>query len=148
MNNLLRLKFIAIITLLASVLLSNGHRLDQAQAMISDARPFVKETNGKYSLIGLASWYSRKSPGINKHTANNEIFDDNSMTCAMWGTEFNSIIRVTNIENGRSVVLRVNDRGPHNRYFRQGRLIDMTKNAFQQISDPKKGLAAVKIEFL
>jgi len=108
----------------------------------------VKEANGKYSMLGQASWYSRNSPGINKRTANNELFRDTEMTCAIWGAAFNSRVRVTNVKNGKSIILRVNDRGPHGRYFRQGRIIDLTKTAFQKLSDSKKGLIQVKVEFL
>ena len=70
------------------------------------------------------------------------------MTCAIWGPAFNSRVRVTNVKNGKSIILRVNDRGPHGRYFRQGRIIDLTKAAFQKLSDSKKGLLQVKVEFL
>lgn len=98
--------------------------------------------------MGLASWYSRKSPGIKKHTASNEVFDDRAMTCAIWGVPFDQKVKVTNLENGRSVILRVNDRGPHTRYVRKGRIIDLTKTAFHQIADTKKGLIKVSVEFL
>lgn len=98
--------------------------------------------------IGKASWYSERSPGINKRTANNEYFDDSELTCAIWGIAFNQKIKVTNLTNGKSVVVRVNDRGPHKRYVRRGRIIDLTKGAFAQIGALKKGLIDVEIEFL
>lgn len=97
---------------------------------------------------GQASWYSRESPGINKRTANNEYFDDTEMTCAIWGVPFNQLIKVTNRHNGKSVVVRVNDRGPHFRYVRRGRIIDLTKAAFKKIANPKSGLIQVELEFL
>jgi rare lipoprotein A len=99
-------------------------------------------------LHGKASWYSEQSPGINRHTANNEVFDDQDLTCAMWTVPFNQLIRVTNLENGKSVTVRVNDRGPHSRFVRQGRVIDLTKAAFQEISGLKKGIIRVQLEFL
>jgi len=108
----------------------------------------IPGNNGKYAMLGQASWYSRQSPGINKLTANSEVFNDKDMTCAIWGPAFNSHVKVTNVQNGRSVILRVNDRGPHGRFFRQGRIIDLTKSAFQKLSDSKKGLIQVKVEFL
>ena len=98
--------------------------------------------------MGLASWYSRHDPGIRLRTANNERFDDTQLTAAMWGVPFHKKVRVTNLENGRSVVVRINDRGPHPRYVRRGRVIDMTKAAFSRIADPKKGLVRVALEFL
>ncbi|MFA5060191.1 MAG: septal ring lytic transglycosylase RlpA family protein [Candidatus Omnitrophota bacterium] len=102
----------------------------------------------KYTRLGKASWYSKKSPGINRHTANNEIFDDTDLTCAMWGVPFNQRIRVTNLSNGKSIIVRVNDRGPHKRFVRQGRIIDLTRAAFSLIESPKSGLTNVEIEFL
>ncbi len=97
---------------------------------------------------GKASWYSKRSPGINYRTANNEVFDDTDMTCAMWNVGFNQKIRVTNLANGKSIVVRVNDRGPHKRYVRQGRIIDLTKDAFKKLGATKDGLIDVEIEFL
>src|SRR5439155_11714440 len=93
-----------------------------------------------FILMGKASWYSKKCPGVKKHTANMEIFDDSRLTCAMWGAPFNQVVKVTNRANGKSVIVRVNDRGPHFRYFRKGRLIYLTKAAFTKISSPDTGL--------
>ena len=97
---------------------------------------------------GKASWYSKESPGINQHTANNEIFDDSALTCAMWNVPFNQWIKVTNKANGKYVIVRVNDRGPHRRYVRKGRIIDLTQAAFARISSLKKGLIDIELEFL
>jgi len=99
-------------------------------------------------ITGTASWYSEKSPGVKKTTANMEVFDDADMTCAMWNVPFHQKLRVTNLENGRSVVVRVNDRGPHKRFVREGRVIDLSKGAFCKISALNQGLIAVKIEFI
>lgn len=98
--------------------------------------------------IGLASWYSKTDPGILKHTANMEIFDDTELTAAMWDVAFNQKIKVTNLENGLSVVVRVNDRGPHRRLVRQGRIIDLSKQAFLTIASLDKGLIDIQLEFL
>ena len=98
--------------------------------------------------LGQASWYSEQDPGINYRTANNEIFNDDSLTCAMWGVSFNQEIRVTNLANGKSIIVRVNDRGPHKRFVRNGRIIDLTKNAFKKIADNKQGLIDVQLELL
>ena len=102
----------------------------------------------KYIRNGEASWYSRNSPGINLRTANNEIFDDKGMTCAMWGASFNRLVKVTNLKNGKSIIVRVNDRGPHRRYVEQGRVVDLTLEAFSRLESPKEGLIDVAIEFL
>jgi len=102
----------------------------------------------KVVRVGKASWYSERDPGIRPRTANNEIFNDEGLTCAMWGVPFNQRIKVTNLDNGKSIIVRVNDRGPHKRFVRNGRIIDLTKSAFQQISSTKKGLINIQIELL
>jgi len=119
-------------------------------SMISRARanrPSIASKVRQFK-VGNASWYSKRSPGIRRRTANNEIFDDKAMTCAMWGVPFNQKLRVTNVNNGKSIIVRVNDRGPHRRYVRRGRIVDLTKRAFQYLGSTKKGLIKVKVEFL
>ena len=114
----------------------------------SDSRKLTAAPSITHKRTGKASWYSRKSPGVNKRTANNEIFNDRGLTGAMWGVSFNRRIKVTNLTNGKSIIVRVNDRGPHSRYIRKGRIIDLTKEAFSQLGAPKHGLINVEIEFL
>ncbi len=96
--------------------------------------------------IGLASWYAEFSPGIRKTTANMELFDDSELTCAMWDVPFGTIIKVTNLENNKTVIVRVNDRGPAKRLVRNGRIIDLTQAAFAKIADLGEGLIQVKVE--
>ncbi len=91
---------------------------------------------------GVASWYSEKDKFINKHTANNEVFDDDAMTCASWNYPFGSKLLVINMLTTRWVVCRVNDRGPAKRL---GREIDLTKAAFKKISHWRKGLVPVVV---
>ncbi len=109
----------------------------------TEYRPHQKETQ-----TGRASWYSETDPGINLHTANMEIFDDSGLTAAMWDVPFDQRVRITNLENGRSVIVRVNDRGPHRRFVREGRLIDLTKQAFSSIASLDKGLIPIQLELL
>ena len=97
---------------------------------------------------GMASWYSEQDPGILDTTANMERFDDKKLTCAMWGVPFNSILKVTNVENGRYIHVRVNDRGPARRLVQEGRIIDLTKTAFAEIDDLEKGLIRVIVEII
>ncbi len=94
------------------------------------------------AAFGIASWYSEIDPGINLHTANGEIFDDSRLTCASWDFPFGTRLKVTNQANGKSVVCRVNDRGPHKRLER---LIDLTKNAFNRIASTRQGLIRVSV---
>ncbi|MDP2921915.1 MAG: septal ring lytic transglycosylase RlpA family protein [Candidatus Omnitrophota bacterium] len=100
-------------------------------------------TSSATIIKGKASWYSQNDPGILLTTANMERFDDSQFTCAIWDLPFNTILKVTNLENGKSVIVRVNDRGPAKRL---NRAIDLTKTAFSQICDPEKGLADVSVE--
>lgn len=93
-------------------------------------------------LYGIASWYSESDPNINLHTANGEIFDDTKLTCASWNFKFGTYLKITNLANQRSVVCRVNDRGPSKRL---GRLIDLTQEAFHQIADLRRGLIRVSV---
>ena len=93
--------------------------------------------------MGIASWYSESDPGINLHTANGEIFDDTQRTCASWDFPFGTLLRVTSIKNGKSVICRVNDRGPAQRL---GLLIDLTSSAFREVAPLKAGLIQVKVE--
>ncbi|MDP8299992.1 MAG: septal ring lytic transglycosylase RlpA family protein [Candidatus Tantalella remota] len=96
-------------------------------------------------LEGVASWYAEFSPGIRQTTANMEIFDHDKMTCAMWGMPFDSEIEVTNLDNGKKVTVRVNDRGPAKRLFKKGRVIDLTMAAFREIEDLDAGLVRVRL---
>lgn len=124
-------------------------------ALIMSIAPFGKAhkyaeplPSSRTLKMGKASWYSRHSPGINITTANNETFDDTAMTCAMWGVKFNQKIRVTNLDNGKSIIVRVNDRGPHKRFVQSGRVIDLTMAAFKKISPSPKGIINVQVELL
>ncbi|MFH1791488.1 MAG: septal ring lytic transglycosylase RlpA family protein [Candidatus Omnitrophota bacterium] len=99
--------------------------------------PVTKSTAG-----GIASWYGGGEK-LNKHTASGEVFDPSDHTCASWDYNFGAILKVTNTANGKSVVVRVNDRGPHKRL---GRVIDLSKRAFSEIESLKKGLTIVEIE--
>ena len=88
---------------------------------------------------GVASWYGRT--GQHPRTASGERFDDHALTAAHPRLPLGSRVRVTNLRNGRSVLVRVNDRGP----FIRGRLIDVSKGAAQQLGFIHQGLAYVRI---
>ena len=133
-----KLKIAAIVILFTFfILISVGEPL---QAQVYQQQLQVK--------TGFASWYAEFSPGIKKTTANMEIFDDSQLTCAIWDLPFGTIIKVTNLENGKSVFVRVNDRGPAKRLVREGRIIDLTMAAFAQIADLEQGLVLVQIEII
>ena len=91
---------------------------------------------------GIASWYGTKFHG--RRTANGEIYDMNSLTAAHRTLPMPSYVRVTNLENGRSLVLRVNDRGP----FAHSRVIDVSRRASQLLGFQRKGTAKVRVQIL
>lgn len=91
---------------------------------------------------GIASWYGPNFHG--KSTANGEIFDQNALTAAHRTLQMPSIIRVTNLENGYSLILRVNDRGPYAR----NRVLDVSKKSAELLGFKNQGTARVKIEVL
>ncbi|MEO1089158.1 MAG: septal ring lytic transglycosylase RlpA family protein [Pseudomonadota bacterium] len=100
----------------------------------------VYEAN--YSAVGVASWYGKQFHG--RKTANGETFDMHSLSAAHKTLPLPSFVRVTNLENDRSVVLRVNDRGP----FAGDRIIDVSRAAAEELGFRHQGLADVEVEFL
>lgn len=88
---------------------------------------------------GLASWYGGKFQG--RTTASGEIFDTNQFTAAHKTLPFGTIVRVTNVENGLSTVVRINDRGP----FVAGRIIDLSRAAAVAIGMAGAGVARVTV---
>jgi len=109
----------------------------------------ARDLAGAFSIYkGIASWYSEDDPGILETTANMERFDDSMLTCAMWDLPFNTVLKVTNLENRKVIFVRVNDRGPARRLVRQGRIIDLTKAAFSRLSDLEHGLIRVSVEII
>jgi rare lipoprotein A len=96
--------------------------------------------------FGLASWYG---PGFHgQETASGEIFDQREMVAAHRTLPLGSVIRVTNLENGRGVVVRVIDRGPYGRNFRKGTIVDLSRAAAGRLGFVKQGLVRVRIEVL
>ena len=142
MRTQLKLTIVAFIAFTSGIL---THTKLHAQV---NKETILKSENRRYVRYGKASWYSKRSPGINKHTANNEVFDDRAYTAAMWGVPFNQRIKVTNVQSGESIIVRVNDRGPHIRFVQRGRIIDLTQKAFEQIGGLRDGLIEVELEFL
>ena len=98
------------------------------------------------SQTGLASYYG---PGFHgEETASGEIFDQNEMVAAHRTLPLGSVVRVTNLENGRRVVLRVIDRGPYGKNYRKGTIIDVSKGAARRLRFIRDGLVKVKVEVL
>jgi len=100
-----------------------------------------------YAESGIASFYGGETRGTNFHgrlTANGELYDMNGLTAAHQTLPMPSVVRVTNLENGRSIVLRVNDRGP----FARGRILDVSRRAAQLLGFEQQGTARVRVEIL
>jgi len=95
-----------------------------------------------YEETGIASWYGAQFHG--RQTANGERFDMNALSAAHRTLPMPSFVRVTNLENGRSVILRVNDRGP----FARGRIIDVSRRAAQLLGFEVQGTARVNVAIL
>jgi rare lipoprotein A len=91
---------------------------------------------------GIASYYSNKFQG--RPTANGELFDQQKMTCAHNSLPFGTWLKVTNLRNNRSVVVRINDR----LNYRNHRLVDLSRTAASQLGYVKHGLARVKVTVL
>jgi rare lipoprotein A len=95
-----------------------------------------------YDETGIASWYG---PGFHSNpTANGETYDENDLTAAHKTLPMPSLVRVTNLENGRSLVVRINDRGP----FVNNRIIDLSRRGAQLLGIEQKGTAKVRVQVL
>jgi rare lipoprotein A len=96
--------------------------------------------------LGLASYYG---PGFHgRETASGRIFDQREMVAAHRTLPLGTLVRVTNLRNGRSVRLRVIDRGPYGRNFRKGTIIDVSKGAARRLNFLRDGLVRVRVETL
>ncbi|GIW21469.1 MAG: hypothetical protein KatS3mg068_0476 [Candidatus Sericytochromatia bacterium] len=100
--------------------------------------------NRTISQIGYASWYGGKFHG--RKTSSGEIFNMNSFTAAHRNLPLGTQVIVTNLDNGRSIIVKINDRGPFSEPGR--RIIDLSKEAFKALSYLGKGIIRVKIEVL
>lgn len=96
----------------------------------------------RFSLSGIASWYG---PGFNgRRSANGEIYNQNALTAAHKSLPFGTRVRVTHVRTGRSVVVRINDRGP----YAGGRIIDLSAAAARIVGVMQSGVAPVRVEVL
>ncbi len=107
-----------------------------------DGRWYYPKFVSAYEATGIASWYGDDYDG--RQTANGEIYDVGALTAAHPTLQLPCLVRVTNLENGRSLVLRVNDRGP----FVKNRLIDLSQAAARELGFEHQGLARVHLQYL
>ena len=103
---------------------------------------YYPQEDATYDKTGIASWYGPKFHG--RRTANGEIFDMDLLTAAHPTLPMPVRAKVTNLENGRSLVVRINDRGP----FAKDREIDMSRHAADLLGFKEKGTAKVRVQYL
>ncbi len=92
--------------------------------------------------VGIASYYADKYHG--RPTASGEVFNMNDLTAAHRTLPFGTRVRVTQLDNNRSVIVRINDRGP----FIEGRVIDLSRAAAEQLQFTRAGLTKVRVEII
>jgi rare lipoprotein A len=105
-------------------------------------RQYVPREDRRYSAVGLASWYGNEFHG--RLTANGEVFDMHDISAAHPTMPIPSYARVTNVANGNSIVVRVNDRGP----FHGSRVIDVSRRAAELLAFQRAGTGKVKVDYL
>ena len=134
--------------LVGFTVLNNAKNVNNEPVLVDEFIPktvkenIVNTSTVKYINRGTmkASWYGPKFHG--KLTANGEIYDQMALTAANKSLTFGTLLKVTNPRNGRSVIVRINDRGP----YVQGRDLDLSKGAAIELGMLKKGVGRVKIE--
>ena len=117
-----------------------GYKLGEPY-LVTGVRYFPR-FDPNYNETGIASWYG--APFHGRDTANGERYDMNELTAAHKTMPMPSTVRVTNLDNGRILMLRVNDRGP----FVTGRIIDISRRGAQLLGFYRKGIAKVRVEFV
>jgi rare lipoprotein A len=122
----------------AEVLAKSTQKEEQSQVVAKPISALSKDLRS--ALRGMASWYG---PGFHgRRSASGERFNQNALTAAHRNLPFGTKVRVTNLNNGRSVVVRINDRGP----FVGGRIIDLSAGAAKMLGMIQSGVAPVEVE--
>ncbi|HEY8617945.1 septal ring lytic transglycosylase RlpA family protein [Phenylobacterium sp.] len=103
---------------------------------------YVPREQPDYDEVGVASWYGGHHQG--RPTANGERFDKAAITAAHKTLPLPSVVEVTNLDNGKRIRVRVNDRGP----FVDGRIIDLSQEAARRLGFEGKGLARVRVRYV
>ncbi|WP_435938259.1 septal ring lytic transglycosylase RlpA family protein [Moraxella bovoculi] len=128
------------LTFNSPLITQSGSSVKQDEPVLEKLTAVASNTVNKFKQTGLASWYGRQFHG--KKTASGETFNMNAMTAAHRSLPLNCYIRVTNKDNGKSVIVKVNDRGP----FNGNRVLDLSYGAAQAIGITQRGTGNVIIE--
>ena len=137
-------KIFILFLLLSSCTVSPRYNADSNKSLPPKTKKYnnTKATTNNRTLKGISSWYGPNFHG--KLTANGEIFDMYGLTAAHKTLPLNTIIRVTNLDNGKSLILRINDRGP----YIGNRILDCSLGAAKKLDFYIEGTTFVKIEII
>ncbi|MGO2231069.1 septal ring lytic transglycosylase RlpA family protein, partial [Psychrobacter sp.] len=124
----------------SSLLANDTIQVNDDEDVLERLTAVASNSVSKFKQTGLASWYGRKFHG--RKTASGETFDMNGLTAAHRSLPLNCYVKVTNNTNGKSVVVKVNDRGP----FHGNRVMDLSYGAAKQLGITNKGVGNVSIE--
>lgn len=128
------------LALSSSLLSESNAEISNDEDVLERLTAVASNSVSKFKQTGLASWYGRKFHG--RKTASGETFDMNALTAAHRSLPLNCYVKVTNKTNGKSVVVKVNDRGP----FHGNRVMDLSYGAAKQLGITSKGVGNVAIE--
>lgn len=117
--------------------------LSMAPGCLNHGAQTVNRSEVEDRWSGLASWYGG-GERLNSHVAMGHRFDPETLEAAMWDIPFGTIVKVTNLENNRFVIVRITDRGPA-RHLRP-RVIDLTRGAFMTLAPLEQGLIHVTVQ--
>ncbi len=139
---------LAVGALVGFTVLKGGENVENERILVDEFVPeTVKENTVNTSAVEFidrgtikASWYGPKFHG--RLTANGEVYDQMALTAAHKSMRFGTLLMVTNTKNGRSVIVRINDRGP----YIEGRDVDLSKGAAIELGILRKGVARLKIQ--
>ena len=120
-----------------------GHYKIGARYTIKNKSYTPREVS-RYNKVGIASWYGSRYGFHGHKTANGDIYNKNLLTAAHRTLQLPSLVKVKNLENGRSIIVLVNDRGPYAR----NREIDLSERAATILDMKKKGTAKVRVQYL
>lgn len=104
-----------------------------------------------FAFADTASWYDRAScikESGQCTMANGKELQDDEFTCASWDHSFGTRLKITSKDNGKTIIVKVTDKGPARRLYRQGRTIDLSKAAFRQLASLEQGVIEISIEVL